>query len=283
MKRSQLVAAMAAGVLGLSWGVVEAGGGSWGSYGSSGASYGSSGSEGSSGGLLLRPREERIINRDLNRSASHGSHGSSGGSYGSYGSSGSSGSLGSLGSVGGSYGSHGSHGSSGGSSGLSPRSERILDRAVRRSASHGSSGGSSGSYGSHGSHGSSGGSSGIPAYVAPPASNGGSYGSQGGVDYYSAQAAPEETDEAFAYVVVQLPEDAQLVLGGHETQETGTVRRFKIPMGDTTGEVPYDVKVSLTRNGQQYVASSTEKLEAGRTVTVKVNDVPADSVKVAAR
>lgn len=81
--------------------------------------------------------------------------------------------------------------------------------------------------------------------------------------------------------MVQLPEDATLYLGGNETTTTGNVRKFKIPVSDTSRTYPYTVRAELVRNGQTYVARSTETLEAGKTISVKVNDVA--GVDVASR
>ena len=90
--------------------------------------------------------------------------------------------------------------------------------------------------------------------------------------------------QAFAYVVVSLPQDATLYLGGNRTSLSGPVRKFKIPVKAAGQGHQYSVKVILTRDGQKYVAQSTETLMAGKTVSVKVNDVkPAAAVQVAAR
>lgn len=89
-------------------------------------------------------------------------------------------------------------------------------------------------------------------------------------------------DQQFAYVVVTLPQDATLYLGGHKTSTTGTVRKFKIPVTAEAVQNDYDVKVVLERNGQSYVANSQERLAIGRTTTVKINDV-ASEVTVASR
>jgi len=89
--------------------------------------------------------------------------------------------------------------------------------------------------------------------------------------------------QQFAYVVVQLPEDATLYLGGNRTNVTGGVRKFKIPVTNAGQSVAYTVRAELTRNGQVYVAKSTEQLVAGKTVSVKVNDVAAADVSVATR
>lgn len=263
-----------AGGLGLfssgSYGSSGSSGGSLGSHGSSGGassggSYGSLGDHGSSGGSSGGTSRRRLIFRSAK---------SSGGSYGSTGSS--SGAYGSTGSSGGSY------GSSGGSSGGPTPRELRIERRARRAASHGSSGGAS-----HGSSGGSshGGSSGAPVYTAPAASHGGgSYGYHSATapvaPYRVATVAPtapryvvKAAPERFAYVVVNLPQDATLYLGGNKTTSTGAVRKFKIPVSNTSKAHAYAVRVVLNRNGQNYVAQSTETLEAGKTVSVKVNDV----------
>lgn len=85
---------------------------------------------------------------------------------------------------------------------------------------------------------------------------------------------PATPDDGFAYVVVQLPEDATLYLGGNKTSVSGEVRKFKIPVSDNGKEYSYKIRAELTRHGQTYVAESTEKLIAGKTVSIKVNDVP---------
>lgn len=267
-----------------SYGSAGSSGGSYGSYGSSGGSYGSSGgavvlagSHGSSGGSSgghAQKKLDRLIYKAERQAASHGS---SGGSYGSHGSSG--GSYGSVGSA-------GSYGSSGSSGGVSHKLLRKIDRAaekvLRKSASHGSSGGSSGGYSSYGSTGASYGSTGShgsygqlhtsahPVYASPAAVT------------RPVVAAPAAAPE-FAYVVVQLPEDATLFLGGNKTSTNGAVRKFKVPVTDTSRSYPYAVRAELTRNGQVYVAESTETLVAGETLTVKVNDVASAEVPVAAR
>jgi len=87
-----------------------------------------------------------------------------------------------------------------------------------------------------------------------------------------AVVAPAAT-QAYAYVVVQLPEDAVLYLGGNRTQESGAVRKFKIPVSDSNAQYAYDIKAELIRDGRTYVAATTEQLKAGETVSVKVNDV----------
>ncbi len=88
----------------------------------------------------------------------------------------------------------------------------------------------------------------------------------------------------FAYIVVQLPEDATLILGGNKTSVSGNVRRFKIPLSDSRQTYPYTVRAEMTRGGQLFIAQSTETLVAGRTVSVKVNDVAVQAaVDVAAR
>lgn len=83
-----------------------------------------------------------------------------------------------------------------------------------------------------------------------------------------------QKDDRFAYVVVQLPADAKLFLGGNVTSVSGSVRKFKIPVSDTSKEYSYTIRAELTRHGQTYVAESTESLVAGKTISIKVNDVP---------
>ena len=261
--------------------------GSGGSYGSTGASHGSygsasshgstgsTGSSGSSGGLTAR--EARLIYRAEKRAAA--SHGSSGASYGSTGAS--------YGSTGASHGSYGSTGISSGSSGSTGHVPNRVLRKAARQASEGSTGstGSSGSHGSssHGSasHGSSsyGGSAshGHSSYAAPSASYGVYYVANRSAVSYQVQAQPEV---AYAYVVVQLPEDAVLYLGGNKTTMTGGLRKFKIPVTDSSRSYPYAIRAELVRNGQTFVAASTETLVAGQTVSVKVNDT---DVAVASR
>jgi uncharacterized protein (TIGR03000 family) len=98
-----------------------------------------------------------------------------------------------------------------------------------------------------------------------------------------APVATDAQDGSFAYVVVTLPEDATLILGGNRTTSTGEVRKFKIPVNEA-GQHSYSVRVELVRDGQNYVAESTETLVAGKTVSVKVNDVATSSdVQVANR
>ncbi|MEZ6132377.1 MAG: TIGR03000 domain-containing protein [Planctomycetaceae bacterium] len=271
-----------AGSLG-SAGSTGSSGGSYGSLGSGGGSYGSAGSSGGSSGGSY---------------GSVGSAGSSGGSYGSAGSSGGSSgrahrparvrrSRGSSGSVGSSGGSYGSYGSSGGSSG--------------GSYGGGSYGYTSASAGSHG--GSYGGSGGVSYGYDGGGSVGGELIDYGHGDYFGAvrqpsvpyrvaqrsaaapavvAEVPEAAVPAFAYVIVSLPEDATLYLGGNATTTTGSVRKFKVPVEDG-GTYSYAVRVELERAGQQYVAESTEVLTAGKTVSVKVNDVKTDDVQVANR
>jgi len=239
-------------------------GSSGGSYASSGGSYGSAG--GSSGGITRR--EARLIERAERRSASHGS----------------SGSLGSTDSSGGSYGSHGSSGGSSGSYGSTGHHHRGL--------LHGLFHGSSGSYGGASSGGASSGGASSGSYRS--ASSGG-YLSSGytapAAHHHAARISPGyaarpnavPADE-FAYIVVQLPEDATLILGGNKTAVAGNVRKFKIPLSDTQRSYPYTVRAEMTRNGQLFVAQSTETLVAGQTVNVKVNDVTAQpEVDVATR
>ena len=250
-----------------SYGSAGSTGSSGGSYASSGGSYGSSG--GSSGGISRR--EARLIERAERRAASHGS----------------SGSLGSTGSSGGSYGSHGSSGGSSGSYGSTGHHHHGLlhglfhgSRGSHGSASSGgasSGGASSGSYGSASSGGHL-----QSAYAAP------------GNQYHAARRStgyavrpgtvPAVPVAEFAYVVVQLPEDATLILGGNKTSTSGNVRKFKIPLSDPQQSYPYTVRAELTRGGQLFVAQSTETLVAGQTVNVKVNDVVAPpAVDVATR
>lgn len=90
----------------------------------------------------------------------------------------------------------------------------------------------------------------------------------------------EKSDDRFAYVVVQLPADAKLFLGGNKTSVSGAVRKFKIPVSDSSKEYSYTIRAELVRHGQTYVAESTESLVAGKTISIKVNDVP---VALAAR
>jgi hypothetical protein len=71
-----------------------------------------------------------------------------------------------------------------------------------------------------------------------------------------------------------------LFLGGNKTSVSGAVRKFKIPVADSSEEYSYKIRAELTRHGQTYVAESTELLVAGKTVSIKVNDVP---VTLAAR
>lgn len=257
-----------------SYGSAGSSGGSVGSYasaGSSGGSYGSLGDSAGSSGGSSGASTGFLRKRLLKRAAQ-----SSGGSYGS------------TGSTGGSYGSIGaSHGSSGGSSGGPTRRQlRLEDRRARRAASHGSSGGAS--------HGGSSGAP-TPVYAVPAASHGGSYGYQASsspaASYQLASvstpapaaqhrmvAAPAPAvQQSFAYVVVTLPEDATLYLGGNKTASEGAVRKFKIPVNGADSSHDYDVRVVLNRNGQNYVARSTETLQAGKTVSVKVNDVETSS------
>ncbi|HIF01688.1 MAG: TIGR03000 domain-containing protein [Fuerstiella sp.] len=245
-----------------SYGSAGSSGSSGGSYGSSGGSSGGSyGSTGGSSGGISR-REARLIQRSERRAASHGS----------------SGSLGSTGSSGGSYGSHGSSGGSTGSFGS------IGHR--RHGLFHGSTG-SSGSYGSASSGGASSGGNLQSGYTGQAA------------QYYAAQRSPGFTVRPntvpsvpalktpaveFAYIVVQLPEDATLILGGNNTSVSGNVRKFKIPLSNSQQSYPYTVRAEMTRGGQLFIAESTETLVAGRTVSVKVNDVAVQTaVDVAAR
>jgi uncharacterized protein (TIGR03000 family) len=246
-----------------SYGSAGSTGSSGGSYASNGGSYGSSG--GSSGGISRR--EARLIERAERHDASHGS----------------SGSLGSTGSSGGSY---GSHGSSGGSSG-SYESTGHRHHSLLRGLFHGSSG-------SHGSASSGGASSGVSSGSYGSASSGGHLQSAyatPGTQYHAALRSPGYAVRPnavpaaeFAYVVVQLPEDATLILGGNRTSVSGNIRKFKIPLSDTQQGYPYTVRAELTRGGQLFVAQSTETLVAGQTINVKVNDVAAPpTVDVATR
>ncbi|MCP4171201.1 MAG: hypothetical protein GY758_10575 [Fuerstiella sp.] len=252
-----------------SYGSAGSTGSSGGSYASSGGSYGSAG--GSSGGITRR--EARLIERAERRSASHGS----------------SGSLGSTDSSGGSYGSHGSSGGSSGSYGSTGHHHRGL--------LHGLFHGSSGSYGGASSGGASSGgaSSGGASSGSYRSASSGGYLSSGytapAAHHHAARISPGyaarpnavPADE-FAYIVVQLPEDATLILGGNRTAVAGNVRKFKIPLSDTQRSYPYTVRAEMTRNGQLFVAQSTETLVAGQTVNVKVNDVTAQpEVDVATR
>lgn len=82
-----------------------------------------------------------------------------------------------------------------------------------------------------------------------------------------------EGDENFAYVVVQVPEDAKLFLGGHATATTGTVRKFKIPVGESQDGHEYVIRTEVIRDGETYVAEATETLVPGETVSVKVKDI----------
>ncbi|MCP4507853.1 MAG: TIGR03000 domain-containing protein, partial [Fuerstiella sp.] len=145
-------------------------------------------------------------------------------------------------------------------------------------------GASSGSYGSASSGGASSGGYLQSGYATQAA------------HYYAARTTPNfavrptappamNTPTAgFAYIVVQLPEDATLVLGGNKTSVSGNVRKFKIPVSDSRQSYPYTVRAEMTRGGQLFVAQSTETLVAGRTVSVKVNDVSAQAaVDVATR
>lgn len=246
-----------------SYGSTGSTGSSGGSYASSGGSYGSSG--GSSGGISRR--EARLIERAERRAASHGS----------------SGSLGSTGSSGGSYGSHGSSGGSSGSYGSTGHHHHGLLHGLFHGSrgSHGSAssgGASSGSYGSA----SSGGHQLQSAYAAPSAQYHAARRSSG----YAVRpdTVPAVPAAEFAYVVVQLPEDATLILGGNKTSASGSIRKFKIPVSDPQQSYPYTVRAELTRGGQLFVAQSTETLVAGQTVNVKVNDVAAPAaVDVATR
>jgi uncharacterized protein (TIGR03000 family) len=286
MKKLAISAAIVAAALLSTGDQAQAGRGlfSAGSYGSAGSSGGSTGSAASSGGSYASPssggstgdssggssggpthRELRLEERAARKAASHGSSG--GASHGSTGSSG--GSYGSLGST-------GSSGSSGGSYG-GPSNREL--RAARKSASHGSSGGAA----SHG------GSSGAPVHYAPAPSHGGSYGYHSAVApaapaYSVAAVRPTAApQQQFAYVVVSLPQDATLYLGGHQTTNAGAVRKFKIPVNDGQSHA-YAVRVVLERDGQNYVAQSSETLQAGKTVSVTVNDVASSTdVQVAAR
>ncbi len=252
-----------------SYGSAGSTGSSGDSYASSGGSYGSSG--GSSGGISRR--EARLIERAERRDASHGS----------------SGSLGSTGSSGGSYGSHGSSGGSSGSYGSTGHRHHGLLHGLFH-----------GSGGSHGSASSGGASSGG---VSSGGVSSGSYGStSSGGHLQSAYATPSTQYHAtrrspgyavrpnavpaaeFAYVVVQLPEDATLILGGNRTSVSGNIRKFKILLSDPQQDYPYIVRAEITRGGQLFVAQSTETLVAGQTINVKVNDVAAPpTVDVATR
>jgi uncharacterized protein (TIGR03000 family) len=247
-----------------SYGSAGSTGSSGGSYASSGGSYGSSG--GSSGGISRR--EARLIERAERRAASHGS----------------SGSLGSTGSSGGSYGSHGSSGGSSGSYGSTGHHHRGLLHGLFH-GSHGSasSGGASSGGASSGSYGSASSGGHLQSAYAVP-----------GAQYHAARrspgyavrpsAVPAVPAAEFAYVVVQLPEDATLILGGNKTSTLGNIRKFKIPVSDPQQSYPYTVRAELTRGGQLFVAQSTETLVAGQTVNVKVNDVVAPpAVDVATR
>ena len=215
----------------------------YGSHGSSG-SDGSYGSEGSHGSREAR-REERRARRAARSAGSHGSAGSTGGA-GSYGSTRS---YGSTGSNGGSYGSHGGQGGSHGSYG---------------------SAGSSGSYGS--------------VSVQPMSSAYAVRAASGGASVRVASPVAElPAQPKYAYMIVEVPEDAVVYLKGQRMDVPGTVRKFRIQTTDPGVEYAYSVRVDVVRAGKVISAERHEAVAAGRTIRLKLSDDNSDAAVVASR
>jgi len=277
--------------------------GSDGSYGSAG---GGSAGEGSLGGGSLG-------GGSFGSSSQGGSFGShevfasfgSTGSNGSYGSHGSEDAYGSHGSAGsdGSYGSEGSHGSR-----EARREQRRALRAARSAGSHGSAGsaGDGGSYGSTGSYGSAGSNGGSYGSHGGQSGSHGSYGSAGSSgshgsvsvqpmgSAYAVRAASGRSSvrvaspvaglpaqPKYAYMIVEVPEDAVVYLKGQRMEVPGTVRKFRIQTTDPGVEYAYSVRVDVVREGKVISAERHEAVAAGRTIRLKLSDDNSDAAVVA--
>jgi uncharacterized protein (TIGR03000 family) len=82
-------------------------------------------------------------------------------------------------------------------------------------------------------------------------------------------------------LIVRLPADAKLYLGGHETKATGEVREFsttRLPGGAEWNE--YTIRAVVERDGRELVRNETISIKAGdsREVTINFDTLGSDQV-----
>ena len=111
-------------------------------------------------------------------------------------------------------------------------------------------------------------------------STGSSYGSHG-VAYAQPAQAAAPAYAGHAYLVLNVPKDASVMLDGRSVAGSGTTRKYRIPVGSTQKQYTYPVTVIYKDAGRVRTASYNKTIAAGR-MTV-VNTQPAAPTQLAAR
>jgi uncharacterized protein (TIGR03000 family) len=98
-------------------------------------------------------------------------------------------------------------------------------------------------------------------------------GNQGAYQSYSADATRANTAAsaaAPATIEVSLPADASVTIDDTITESTSASRKFVTPPLDPDTEYNYTIKVEITRDGRDIIASKQITVRAGEIVKVAV-------------
>ena len=92
----------------------------------------------------------------------------------------------------------------------------------------------------------------------------------------SRTAQRDENEEQRTTLILRVPDDAKVILSGHETKASGPVREFSTTkLADDGQWADYAVRVELTRDGETLIEERNITLSAGQTQDVTIDfDAP---------
>ena len=119
--------------------------------------------------------------------------------------------------------------------------------------------------------------------AANPTPHGGVLLVAGGRSRHSMPAVPV-SNATYAFLVMEVPADATVFVGGQRTSVAGNSRVFRIPTKAASKGYTCPITIEVTRDGETRKIQHTEQLVSGRTHTVRVNEnADQQLVAVAAR
>lgn len=98
-----------------------------------------------------------------------------------------------------------------------------------------------------------------------------------------AEVRTQPAQPKYAYMIVDVPEDAVVYLKGQRMDVPGTVRKFRIQTTEPGVEYAYSVRVEIVRDGKVISAERNEAVVAGRTIRLKLSDENSEAAVVASR
>ena len=99
----------------------------------------------------------------------------------------------------------------------------------------------------------------------------------GGICSIGGGATVVQASNTEATLVVTLPEDAKLTIGGEETTSTSANRVFVTPALEQGKEYEYTLKAQVVRDGKTQIATAKVTVRPGQTSQVELK-VPAAGV-----